>query len=378
MTTNFAQAFFYTTIGRMSLRIQEHISLKEFTTMKIGGTARYFAVVKRAEELQEAVIFAKEKEVPMVVLGGGSNILITDGELTVLVIKIEIKGMTFEEEMSSLLVTAGAGESWDGLVSLAVTKGLWGIENLSGIPGTVGAAPIQNIGAYGTEVKDVIEWVEVFNTKTEKTERLSGEACSFSYRDSVFKHAEGKAFIVIRVAFRLKKAGAPQLEYKDLKERFKMSDVGIKNGDIPSQPSLSEIRNAVIEIRSGKFPDLKEFGTAGSFFKNPIIPEAQFNELKGKFPNLPGFEVPVTHLGLKAKSYKLKAIKVPLAWILEHLCGLKGFKKGNVSLFERQPIVLVQNGFATAEEIEVFANEIIAQVKAKTGIDVEWEVQKMM
>lgn len=357
------------------MNIQEDVSLGELTTLKVGGRARYFAVITTSDELQEAIIFAKGKKVPLVVLGGGSNVLIANGEINALVAKIEIRGVTWEDRESSFLVIAGAGESWDGLVLQAVSKGLWGIENLSGIPGTVGAAPIQNIGAYGTEVKDIIEWVEVFDTKTGEAKRLSREDCKFGYRDSVFKHSKGKEFIVTRVAFRLRKNGTPNVEYKDLTSRISNSKFLISNltGEKKDEKEIAprDIRRAVLEIRSGKFPDLKEFGTAGSFFKNPIIPEAQFSELKKKFPNLPGFPLPST-------VYGLPSVKVPLAWILEHLCGLKGFEKGNVKLFQKQPIVLVHNGCAAAEEIEVFANEVVEKVKAKTGIEIEWEVQRIM
>ncbi len=372
--------------------------------MKIGGTARYFAVVTDTCELEEAVNFAKEKVMPILLIGGGSNILIAGGEINALALKIEIKGVEWKEapqfsifnlqfsRSKSVLVIAGAGESWDGLVSEAVKRGLWGIENLSGVPGSVGGTPIQNIGAYGTEVKDTILWVEVFDTKTGERRKLSNEACGFAYRDSVFKRPEGRSLVVTRVAFRLQKNGTPHLEYKDLKNHFlgsyspfskgstqtASSEEGCKSSGLAAtsfkkggMPSLSEIRKAVLEIRSKKFPDLCEWGTAGSFFKNPIIPEAQWSELKKKFPDLPGFPLPST-------LYPLPSVKVPLAWVLDNICNLKGFAKGNVKLFEKQPIVLVQNGFASAEEVEAFAKEIISQVKEKTGIEVEWEVQKIM
>ena len=373
------------------ITIDEHVELKGFTTLKIGGRARYFAVVTTTEELKEAISVAKEKNVSVVVLGGGSNTLIAGEEIDALVMKVEIKGVEWVEEGNSVVVTSGAGESWDGLVAQSVERGLWGIENLSGVPGSVGAAPIQNIGAYGTEVREVIEWVEVFDTKTGEIKKLTNEECRFGYRDSIFKHPEGKSLVVTRVAFRLHKDGVPNLVYKDLQNYFyEESNSSFPKGGGESSnrriskslglrplllgkgelPTLAEIRNAVIEIRSKKFPDLNEFGTAGSFFKNPIIPEAQFNELKKKFPNLPGFPLPST-------LYPLPSVKVPLAWVLDNICGLKGFEKGNVKLFEKQPIVLVQNGLATAEEVETFAKEIISQVKSKTGISIEWEVQKI-
>jgi UDP-N-acetylmuramate dehydrogenase len=284
------------------------------------------------------------------------------------VIKNEIRGSEwgaenqFPKEKDAVLVTVGAGESWDALVAESVRRGLWGIENLSGIPGTVGAAPIQNIGAYGVELQDVLQWVEALDAKTGKLRCLSNRECFFGYRDSIFKTPKGKDLIITRVALRLSKNGKPHLEYKDLREKFP-----IPNSQFPIQNlTPTDIRKAVLEIRSRKFPDLREYGTAGSFFKNPIISQRQFDTLKKRYPDLPGFELRMKDEGLR--------MKIPLAWILDHICGLKGFKKGAVTLFERQPIVLTAMPGATAEEIKKFAEEVIRRVHAKTGIAVEYEV----
>lgn len=342
--------------------------------MKIGGTARYFCPVEKAEELTEVLAFAREKKIECAVLGGGSNTLIADADIDALIIKIDIKGIDWnargtdaEEERGTHteLLVVGAGENWDGLVAKAVKRGLWGIENLSGIPGTVGAAPIQNIGAYGMEIKETLAWVEVFDTKTGKSRELSTKECEFGYRDSVFKHPKGKSLIVTRVALRLKRNGIPDLEYRDLQERFKIYDVRLKK----EKPTLREIRKAILEIRSRKFPDLRECGTAGSFFKNPVISRRKFNELKKRHPALPGFELKIKDKGLR--------IKMSLAWVLDNICDLKGYAKGNVRLFEHQPIVLVQNGSASCTEVEAFAKEIAERVKKKTGIEIEWEVQRI-
>ena len=404
----------------MTIRVREEVSLKELTTLKIGGKARFFCSASTEEELKQAFLFAEKKRLPIVVLGGGSNVLISDDTIEALVVKIEMQGVTWKEEKSSIppfaakwgtppltkeesdspfskgstptggkdfvLVTAGAGESWDALVAKSVMRGLWGIENLSGIPGTVGAAPIQNIGAYGTEVKEVIEWVEVLDTKVGTVQKLSPTECLFEYRDSIFKQPKGKHFIVSRVALRLRKEGTPNLEYKDLKNYFTSSfspslEGEIKEGVHPTsilpskegrkKPTLTEIREAVLAIRAGKFPDLNTHGTAGSFFKNPVISKEKFDELKKKYPDLPGFPCTRFDLGSRTRS---NLVKVSLAWILDKICNLEGYRKGNVALFERQPIVLVQNGAASSEEIHAFAKEVIRQVQEKTGIEVEWEV----
>lgn len=366
------------------MKIGEHKPLRDLTTMKIGGTARYFAEVASVEELREAAAFAGEKRIPLIVLGGGSNVLITDGELDALVVKMEIKGVDYNSltnSVSQTVVTAGAGEDWDALVAQAVERGLWGTENLSGIPGTVGAAPVQNIGAYGAELKDVLDWVEVLNTADYNSQaivhtsltvvRLSNADCRFGYRDSIFKHKDGKNLIITRVALRLTKNGRPNLEYKDLKEsfnfQFSIFNEKEKQAKI-KELTPTDIRRAVLEIRSRKFPNLNEFGTAGSFFKNPVIPTAQYDELKKKYPDLVGYQLLTTN-------HQQPMVKVPLAWILDNICHMKGLTQGNVGLYKKQPIVLVNLGGATAEDAKRLADGVIACVKEKTGIRVEYEVQ---
>lgn len=353
----------------MAIRIQENVSLRDLTTLKIGGTARYFCSAATVESLSQAVSFAHEKKLPCLILGGGSNVLVSDGVVNAVVIQNNLRGVTWKDGGKNVVVCAGAGENWDRLVEQAVKRNLWGIENLSGIPGTVGAAPIQNIGAYGAEIRDVLEWVEVFDSASGETREMSNEECLFGYRDSIFKHREGKSLIVTRVALRLSANGRPTLTYKDMQDRFAAS---ARNGSTSSsvEPlTLSAIRRAVLEIRSKKFPDLATHGTAGSFFKNPIISKKQFDELKKKYPDLPGFE-------LKVNGQKLM-VKLPLAWILDNICQLRGHRRGNVALFERQPIVLVNLGGATAEEIKRFAEEVIRYVKEATGISVEYEVREL-
>jgi UDP-N-acetylmuramate dehydrogenase len=359
------------------MRIQEYVPLKNLTTLKVGGVARYLTLISSLRELRQALAFAREKNLPFVILGGGSNVLVADEGCAGLVIKNEIQGIEWSEappsattlrkgeEEGSVRVIAGAGESWDALVAASVEQGLWGVENLSGIPGTAGAAPVQNIGAYGTELADVLEWVETLDSETGEVRTLTKDACGLSYRESFFKTPKGKSCIITRVALRLTKNGTPNLEYKDLALKFQVPSSKFQ----VEAPALAGIREAVLEIRAGKFPDLAKFGTAGSFFKNPIISQAQFDELKKRFPALPGFKLRIKDEGLR--------MKISLAWVLDNICDLKGYQKGNVKLFEKQPIVLVQTGDATSEEVESFAREVILRVKEKTGIDVEWEVQKI-
>ncbi|MDO8579702.1 MAG: UDP-N-acetylmuramate dehydrogenase [bacterium] len=357
------------------MKFLENVSLAEYTTFKIGGKAKYFCVVKNEEELYEALDFAKGKNtesliMPFFILGGGSNILVSDDGFDGLVVKMEMTGVSFEDgeksdnktDVGKILVTAQAGDNWDRLVAETVKKELWGLENLSGIPGTVGAAPVQDIGAYGAEAKDTIVSVRAIDSTTGAARTFTNSECQFSYRESFFKTAEGKKYIITSVTFKLSKIPSPNLSYKDLKEYF--SENGREERDSLSSrpPSLSEIRKAVIEIRKGKFPELSKVGTAGSFWKNPIISNQQFEKLKIRYPNTPSFS-----FGDK--------IKIPLAWILDNVCGLKGYTKGPVSLWTNQPLVVVAEKGTSFKEIESLTCEVTNIVKQKTGIDIEKEVQ---
>jgi len=344
------------------MKILENELLAPYTTFKIGGRARFFCVVQTVLELAEATAFASQKNIPFFIVGGGSNLLVSDKGFQGLIIKMEIRGVSFgtssqENETTSVLVTVGAGENWDRLVAETVEKGLWGLENLSLIPGTVGASPVQNIGAYGVEVGDCIESVTVFDA-TDRSERTFTHAeCQFGYRKSVFKQSEFKKYSITAVTFRLSTKPNPRLEYKDLKEFFTLHH--------NAHPSQAEIRNAVIAIRTGKFPDLSEIGTAGSFWKNPFISKEHVEKLKTLFPLLPSFAADGDN------------VKVPLAYILDAVCGLKGFTQGRVGLFKKQPLVLVAEKGATATEVNQLADEVARIVKEKTDISIEREVERL-
>jgi UDP-N-acetylmuramate dehydrogenase len=375
------------------MNILEGKPLADFTTFRIGGDARFFCSIENREDLPVAVDFAREKSLPIFILGGGSNILVSDKGFDGLVVKIDIKGIKVESPESKVesqegeasdtsfgelldepsgrvlgmgnrgivrrmnvsdaetYLRASAGENWDDFVAWIVGKGYGGLENLSLIPGTVGAAPVQNIGAYGVEVGNLIESVEVFDVKEGVFKTFSKEECGFSYRDSMFKHEKGR-YVIISVLFKLKKDAEPDISYKDLVELFKNKH----------NPSIYEVREAVIAIRTAKLPDLKKVGTAGSFFKNPIISKEKYSELKEKYPELPNFS--------EADS----RVKVPLAWIIDKVCGLKGKRWGKAGIHETQALVIVNHGGATCEEVEKVAREVEKMVKEKTGIDIEREV----
>lgn len=352
----------------LGMEMLENVLLKEFTTFRTGGAARWFFRVQSVEELKEAVLFSQRLNLrnskgstfakPFFVLGGGSNVLVSDDGYAGLVIKMEIGGVDFEEKENNLVhVTAGAGENWDAFVAKTVARGLVGLENLSLIPGTVGASPVQNIGAYGREVKDIIFEVETFDTETLKIKKFFSEECRFGYRDSFFKHSEGKKYIITRVTFALQKNGILKTDYKDVQEYFLKHAI--------TGASVSDVRNAVIAIRTAKLPDVREYGTAGSFFKNPIVSNNLANEVLRKYPDIPLYPA-----GTDTK-------KISAGWLLDKVCRLKGVEAGRVGTYKNQALVIVNHGGATTKEVLEFAKSLQKQVKEKTGVSLEFEVQIM-
>ena len=341
---------------RMSLQIREHVPLAPLTTFRIGGTARYYARVVSVDALHEACAFAKHKGVPFFILGGGSNILVPDGGFDGIVIHMDVGGYEWHQEQEGMFVRVGAGENWDTFVAKTIEKGWYDLANLSHIPGSVGASPVQNIGAYGVEVCDTIDSVEVYDTRTKESKALTNTECGFTYRDSIFKSTTGSDLIITHVTFRLENTQTPILSYKDIQEHFKGTE---------KTPTPQEVRNAIIEIRKKKFPDLSKTGTAGSFFKNPVITEAQYIQLKVQYKDLPSYEVDEKH------------VKVPLAWILDTVCNLKGYTRNGVGLFEKQPLVMVNYGNAKAQDVDVLAQYVTQKVYDATQIQIEREVRTL-
>lgn len=331
--------------------IRENISLATLTTLRVGGDARYVLECTSKEDVLEAVTFAQERELLWSVLGEGSNILASDEGYDGVVIALRIPGMDAAPSENSVLLTAGAGVTWDALVREAADQELWGLENLAGIPGTVGAAPVQNIGAYGAEVKDTLHTVEVLDTKTGSIKVFTNDECAFAYRDSRFKHEV--RYIILSVSFLLSQVGQPDLAYKDLAAVYEQGE------DLATPRAIGD---SVRAIRGRKFPDLNEVGTAGSFFKNPTITKEAYTALKERYVDLPGFP-------------NESGVKIPLAFILDKVLNLRGYTDGNVSLFENQPLVLVANSGATQKEIDTFAVRIASRVMDATGIVIEREVR---
>jgi UDP-N-acetylmuramate dehydrogenase len=331
--------------------IQRNVPLHQYTTLHVGGVADYFARVRNVAELKEALHFARQAEVPVFILGGGSNVLVSDEGFLGLVILMDIKGREYQEVGEGQYhLHLGAGEILDEVVEETVEKNLWGLENLSTIPGTVGAIPVQNVGAYGVEVSSLIISVTAINIKTFAEKKFSNDECQFVYRDSFFKSDEGKQWCIVSVTIALTAIHSPKIQYADL--ALHQTD-----GSTPRS-----VRTLVQEIRSKKFPDWKVVGTAGSFFKNPLITKAAYDELILQYPDIPGY--------IQTDG----RIKVSLGYILDKVCDLKGHCEGSVCLFERQALVLVANNGTTATEVKHFSDTIKEKVFLKTKINIECEV----
>jgi UDP-N-acetylmuramate dehydrogenase len=336
------------------MQVTENVPLASLTTFKIGGNARYVAACETLEDIQTALTYARERSLSWYVIGSGSNLLVSDAGYDGLIIRPLLQELVFEADATnkeSCVVTAGAGVPWDTLVEESVTRGLWGLENLAGIPGLVGGAPVQNIGAYGADVSGTLLYVDALDTKKLLVTRFTKDECGFEYRESRFKH--DPSLIILRTAFLLSYDGAPHISYADL--------TAYQEAVLDTPQSIAA---AVRTIRAKKFPDLHTHGTAGSFFKNPIITSEKYIELKALHPELPGFVVP-------------EGVKIPLAWILDHVLQLRGFSKGPVRLFENQPLVVTSQIGATQSDVDVLARKVEELVKDKTGISIEREVRML-
>lgn len=335
------------------MEIREHVPLAEHTTFKIGGPARFFAEVETEEDIRDALQVAEKEKLPVFILGAGSNVLISDQGFPGVVIHMMNTDVRYVEEDKDVLVIADAGKDWDELVSGVVARGLWGFENLSGIPSSVGATAVQNIGAYGVEVETLIEWVEVFDRSTQSTKKLLHDECLFGYRDSIFKHKNGASLIVIRVAYRLMKNGTPNLTYKDLRTYHETEH---------ALGTLLDVREAVRAIRAKKFPLRSDAGTAGSFFQNPIVTQEVATRFLSRFPDAPSYP------------QKDRNIKLSAGWIIDHVLHLKGFREGDVGTWDAQALVMVNYGNATANDVARFACRMSASCEHEIGMKLIPEV----
>ena len=336
------------------MKIQENISLKNYNTFGVEAKAHYFVEVHDLHELKYATEFAKINHIKILFLGGGSNLLFTQ-DFDGLVIKLNLKGISEENlDENHVLVSAKAGENWHEFVLYTLSKNYGGLENLSLIPGNVGTCPIQNIGAYGTEIKDHFVSCKALNLETSEIEELSLEDCKFGYRDSIFKTSAKGKYVIVEVTFKLTTQNHHiKTEYGAISTELK--NLGIEN------PTIQEVSKAVINIRQSKLPNPAGIGNAGSFFKNPSIPLAQFENLKEKFPEIQGYA-------------NGDWVKVPAGWLIEN-AGWKGKQIGNVASHKLQALVIINaTGNASGKEIYDFSTQIIDSVKEKYGIELEREV----
>jgi len=342
------------------MKIQENIALAPLTTLRVGGRARYFLRAQAIEDVQAAVAFADEKKLPFFVLGGGSNVLISDDGWPGLVLQIGISGIDHNHERETIRLIVGAGEEWDAFVAFCVTRHCAGVECLSGIPGSVGATPVQNVGAYGQEVSQTIASVLVFDLADKQVREMDATDCEFSYRSSIFNTRERGRYIILRVTYEVRAGGAPSLLYADLQRYFAGRN---------EAPALSEVREAVLKIRAGKGMLITAGDpnslSAGSFFKNPVLAAGQFDELMRR----------AEERNLKVPSYPAlsRQKKISAAWLVENSGFSKGYVKGHAGISSKHALALVNRGGASASEILALKDEIQKRVDQEWGIKLEPE-----
>ena len=334
--------------------MKTNVNLQPYNSFGFNTVAKFFVEINDIQQLETLVstdVFKQEKHL---VLSGGNNVLFQNDVFDGLVIFINTKGIEIlREDENEIIVHAQAGEDWPDFVKFTVCKGWYGLENLAHIPGKVGAAPVQNIGAYGIELKDSFLQCEAFELETRKTKVFCKEECRFGYRESIFKNELKGQFIITSVDFLLKKNAPLHLDYGNIKAYLEQN--GIVN------PTLQQLHNAICAIRDAKLPDVKQIGSAGSFFKNPVIEKAQFEALQKEFSNIPHYDEP------NGK------VKVPAGWLIEQ-ASWKGWRNEHVGVYDKQALVLVHYGGGTGQDIVELARKIQDSVEAKFGIRISPEV----
>ena len=338
------------------MQVSENVLLKPYNTFGITARARYFAPFASENELLELVEGQRGGQLPQMILGGGSNILFTQ-DFNGWVLKNEIRGIEIVgEDNDHVYVKAGAGENWHGFVQHCIAQGLAGLENLSLIPGNVGASPMQNIGAYGVEIKDVFHELEALHLEDSRMVTFGNADCQFGYRESIFKKAYRRQFAILSVTYRLNKQPHFNTSYGAINEELQRMDV--------QELSIRAVSQAVINIRSSKLPDPAQIGNAGSFFKNPTVSKEKYEALQVAFPKMVAYPV-------GEEQYKLAA-----GWLIEQ-CGWKGYRKGDAGVHAKQALVLVNYGHARGREIYDLSQEVLDSVEEKFGVLLEREVNVM-
>jgi UDP-N-acetylmuramate dehydrogenase len=327
----------------------------------VGGPARCFVEAHTQQEAKDAVAYAAEHKLPLFVLGGGSNLVVSDGGWPGLVLKISLAGVEFEGDIQKMRFQAGAGENWDNLVALTVSKNCGGLECLSGIPGTVGGTPVQNVGAYGQEVSETITWVHALEIATGKTMELRNADCGFAYRSSIFNTTHRGQYIVLEVAYLLRRNSEPKIEYADLKKIFAAS----------GKSTLQQVRDAVRSIRQGKamliVPGDEDCRSAGSFFKNPIVTQAEADRVQSlSEKHAPGKSLPRYPAGDGH-------VKLAAAWLVEQSGFHKGYERGPVGISRKHTLAIVNRSGATAQDILALKDEIQKKVFDTWGVSLKPE-----
>ncbi|MCB0478945.1 MAG: UDP-N-acetylmuramate dehydrogenase [Crocinitomicaceae bacterium] len=329
-------------------------SLKPYNTFGINASCDRLFSFSSVDELSER-LNEIDRQTPFLILGGGSNVLFTE-DFHGTILRNAIKGIVVvQEKENTVIVEAGGGMVWHEFVHWTIQNDFGGIENLSLIPGSVGAAPMQNIGAYGVEIKDVFHSLDAYEIETGKIRTFDLPSCQFGYRESVFKRVLRNQFVIVKVRFELQKSGHHRLNTSYGMINEELTKKGIEN------PTIKDVSDAVIAIRQSKLPDPKEIGNSGSFFKNPILPNSQIEKLKSEFPDIPVYPVDENHS------------KTAAGWLIEQ-DGWKGYREGDFGVHQRQALVLVNYGQASGKEIYDLSERIIASIKDKFGIELEREV----
>jgi len=347
------------------MQIEKNYNLLKLNTFGVNVNTTFFAEVKSEKELKELFSFPEFKENEKIFLGGGSNVLFTKDWIGIVVLN-KIKGIEItKEDSENVEIRAMAGVVWNDLVLFAVNKDFWGIENLSLVPGTVGAAPMQNIGAYGAELKETLVSVECFEIETGKKKLFLKNECELGYRNSIFKNKVKGKYFITAINLKLSKIPKPNISYRILKTYLDENKIDVRKS--------KDVSEAVASVRRSKLPDPKVLGNAGSFFKNVFVEKDKLAELLEKYPEMPYFEEETSPESIG------REIKIPAGWLIEQ-CGptvetsWKGYRIGNVGVHKKQALVLVNYGGATGEEILNLANKITASVKEKFGLEITPEV----
>jgi len=343
------------------MQFLEDVPLAPYTTFQIGGPARWFAAAASEDDIAAGVAFAGERQLPLFVLGGGSNLLVSDAGFPGLVLHIALRGIASTQENGRPMISAAAGEDWDGLVAYAVAANYAGVECLSGIPGTVGGTPVQNVGAYGQEVSQTIVTVRAFDRKTAQFVDLPASACGFSYRRSIFNSTQRERYVVSRVDYTLNQNGPPNFVYADLARYFAARD--------GASPTLAEVRDAVRTIRQQKgmliVPGDADCRSAGSFFKNPVVPVTVLDSLAQ--------ELGVEKKSIPAYPAQDGEVKLSAAWLIERAGYQKGYALGNAGISSRHTLALINRGGATAADVIALRDKLTDTIASRFAIRLEPE-----